>query len=162
MTKPRKGVKPKSPSHVKGWETRRLNNPLRWGQQAIIKRHEILDEIDKSFKQEFQDVSEAAANTKKGKKYLDRRNNILRFGESDPPKWKKNLFKAMDAFIEVRDANEDSETIKKAYHKMLRLKINARKTLLPSDFEDFMALIGSELNLSRHGKFSIQSFIDSP
>ena len=165
MAKPRKGVQPKSPAHIKGWETRRRNHPLNWGESAIAKNHEITEEkkqVEKFMVSMFEADIEVIKAQRALDKVLKKKAMIQQFGEVNPPRWKVNLYKAMSQFIEDRDAKEDSETIKKSYNKWWRLKTKAKDRLLPQDFHNLIALYGSNLNLSMEGSFSVQRFIDSP
>ena len=157
---------------LKGWETRRRNNPLKWGKRLIAKKQAVSNEIREAaqlqelIKKSFENDIELM----KAQRHLDAlkadKAKLEYFGTVKPERWRVNLLKAMQQFIEDRDANEDSATIKKSYNKWLRLKISAKKRLDFDDgskeFHNLIALFGSNLHLPMDGKFSIQRFVDSP
>jgi hypothetical protein len=164
--------KDRSRSSKKGWETRRKNNPLKWGKRVIAKKQAVTREIKEAaeIKQFMVNVIETDIEYIKAEKAFqevkEKKVKLQTFGTPKPERWMVNLLKAMSQFIEDKDANEDSATIKKSYDKWLRLKTKAKARLGHDEgdktFHNLIALYGSNLHLPMEGKFSVQRFIDSP
>ena len=159
-------------SAKKGWETRRRNNPLKWGKRLIAKKQAVNREIQEAaaLQQFMLKKFENDIELMKAQAHLDKikadREKLEYFGTEKPERWQVNLLKAMQQFIEDRDAHENHETIEKSYLKWLRLKTKAKSRLDHEGgdrrFHNLIALYGSNLNLPMEGKFSVQRFIDSP
>lgn len=152
----------RSQSSKKGWETRRKNNPLKYGKSNIARKKlaiEQLGAIEKILKKAPKTVKTLEKLEKQKAEAEAKIKNIKTYGVEEPPDILKDTASAMWEFVFLRDANEDSDTIKAAHDKWQAQKKQLKELLGEKWFEHFLHLIGAQIGLSEDGKFSIQSFI---
>lgn len=156
-----------SQSAKKGWETRRKKNPLKWDKTIVVHKRAIEEKIElvKDVIQYAKNISAALPEIEKiekEKKILEERlTTIKTYGMEDPPEILKDTANAMWEFIFVKDANLDSQDIKKRYDEWYKLKKQLKELLSENEFAKFMYLFGRRIGLPDDGKFSIMSFITS-
>jgi hypothetical protein len=168
----------------RGWETRRRENPLRWGSKAIAKRREKLQSIvsaERAIEREWKELERKAIRQKREadkaggvhpsisrklktletieQQIADMKVNIRRFNSPSPDRWELEAYILLEKFVTLHDMGGDSEDIKKAHRKWYQAKMAAREH--SKDWPAWMAMIGSVLGLPMHGKFSIDSFVTS-
>jgi hypothetical protein len=168
----------------RGWETRRRENPLKWGREAVAKRREKLQSINvtaSAIEKEWRSLERKAVRQKReaeraggvhptiaGKlsvlekiesEIADMKANIRRFNSPSPDVWELRAYTLLEKFITLRDFGGSSQEIKEVYRQWYMAKQEAREK--SPDWPAWMAMIGSVLGLPMHGKFSIDSFVTS-
>ena len=184
---PRKRVrtpKEKSSAARRGWETRRRENPLRWGKGAIAERRKnskVLDVTSTTIEREWREIERKALKQKKeaeraggvhptiaGKlaaferieeQIAAMKTNIRTFNSPSPDRWELQAYMLLEKFVTLRDFGGSAQEIKEAHRQWYAAKQEAREK--SKDWPAWMAMIGSVLGLPMHGKFSIDSFVTS-
>ena len=169
----------------KGWETRRRENPLRWGREAVAKRRENrgkLQSSESAIEREWREIERKALIQKEeaenapggihptiaGKlATLERiegeiaamKQNIRTFNSPRPDPWELRAYTLLEKFITLRDFGGTHEEITEAHRQWYAAKQDAREK--SPDWPAWMAMIGSVLGLPMHGTFSVDSFVTS-
>lgn len=168
----------------KGWETRRRENPLRWGREAIALRRQNSKVVESSTaaierewkrleKKALRQAREAekaggihptiaaklAALESVEAQIQKMKDNIRTFNSPSPDQWEIKAYNLLEKFITLRDFGASSEDLKKAHQKWYQAKMIAREK--SKDWPAWMAMIGSVLGLPMHGTFSVDSFVTS-
>jgi hypothetical protein len=177
-------AKQRSSAARRGWETRRRENPLRWGREAVAKRQKnsrVVEDIHSKIEREWREIErKAIRQAKRAKraggvhpdvarklKPLERlqqqidemKTNIRKFNAPTPDQWEVKAYEALEKFITLRDFGAAESGIREAYQEWYKAKMIARE--LSKDWPAWMAMIGSVLGLPMHGEFSIDSFVTS-
>src|SRR5271166_4829422 len=122
-----KVAKKRSSAARKGWETRRRENPLRWGRIAIAKKSKKLKVVigaESAMEREWREIERKAIRQKKeaeaaggvhptiaGKlailekieaKISDMKANIRTFNSLSPDKWELKAYSLLEKFITLR------------------------------------------------------------
>lgn len=168
----------------RGWETRRRENPLRWGREAVAKRRKnsrVVEDAHKAIEREWREIERKALRQKRRaekaggvhpeiarklaplerleQQIAEMKTNIRTFNSPTPDEWEMRAYVLLEKFITLRDFGGESADIKKAHQAWYQAKMIAREK--SKDWPAWMAMIGSVLGLPMHGKFSIDSFVTS-
>jgi hypothetical protein len=183
---PKKGsvAKKRSSAARKGWETRRRENPLRWGREAIAERRKnsrVVDDSARAIEREWREIEQKALRQKEeaeraggthpeiAKKLaiFERieteiaamKQNIRTFNSPRPDPWELKAYTLLEKFITLHDFGGSHEEIVEAHTAWYAAKQEARER--SPDWPAWMAMIGSVLGLPMHGPFSVDSFVTS-
>jgi hypothetical protein len=170
----------------RGWETRRRENPLRWGRKAVVKRREnsrVVEDVHKAIEREWREIERKAIRQAKvaekaggihpeiarklaplqklEQQIAEMKINIQRFNTPSPDIWEMEAYTLLEKFVTMHDFRENfsHEELSEAHQAWYRAKMSAREN--SPDWPAWMAMIGSVLGLPMHGIFSIDSFVTS-
>jgi hypothetical protein len=187
-TAPKKGrtsKKARSRAAVRGWETRRRDNPLRWASKAIAKKRKALKTLKsstnaierewrslerKALKQQKEaeaaggihpDIAKKLGPIQEAINRMEEMKTMIRtFNSPMPDQWELEAYNYLERFISIRDSGAaTAQQMKEAHAEWYAAKRVARKR--SKDWPAWMAMIGSVLGLPMHGTFSVDSFVTS-
>ena len=187
-TAPKKGrtsKKARSRAAVRGWETRRRDNPLRWASKAIAKKRKALRTLKssttaierewrslerKALKQQKEaeaaggvhpDIAKKLGPIQEAINRMEEMKTMIRtFNSPMPDQWELEAYNYLERFISIRDSGAaTAQQMKEAHAEWYAAKQVARER--SKDWPAWMAMIGSVLGLPMHGTFSVDSFVTS-
>jgi hypothetical protein len=145
----------------KGWETRRKNNPLKWGKTAVAK-HKQQKRAEDYIKKRIDVELEVEELEKKLEEAKARRKITELYGEEKPAAWKQTLFRNMQEFVFARDSNElTHKELMAIWRKWHSAKVRAKKKHGLREVKDLVAIFGSAIGLPSTGNFSVMRFVTS-